>query len=105
MQDFHEYLLFLFRNSAGNTFVRRGEYILTNDDTEDAYMWQALARPGATLTMAAIVRVPISKLEKGYCPKCRKINESTGAVGSLRIVKWYVLSVLWRCPHFNRSLS
>lgn len=86
-QDFHAYMVFLFRERAGRLFVDRGAYTVgPRDSTTNttASLWQALAQPGATLLMAAIVRLP--EPPAGYCPKCHQMSDTNKAVHG--IIMW-----------------
>jgi hypothetical protein len=85
-----------FKESAGRSFVERGEYDIVNEESgalmrmED---WHKNIRPGILLSMAIVVRKNIEKGEKGEngyrCPACK--TEYTGSVGTgyqLERVNW-----------------
>ncbi|KAH0608790.1 uncharacterized protein H6S33_001018 [Morchella sextelata] len=83
-EDFRSLIQMSFKESAGKSFVERGEYDIVNEESgalmrmED---WRNNIRPGILLSMAIVVRKKIEKGENDYrCPACK--TEYTGSVGT-----------------------
>ncbi|KAJ3535527.1 hypothetical protein NM688_g6966 [Phlebia brevispora] len=82
-EEFHGFLLFVFRQTACLTFIQRHDYDLDREghmnENITVAAWEELARPNVTVTMAAIMRMYEGALERGCCPQCRKPSLSGGS--------------------------
>lgn len=91
LKDFRTIVSMCFKESAGKSFVERGEYDITNEESgallrpED---WTVMA--GMKLSMAIIIRKNVKKGERDHrCPACG--TQYTGPVGTgyhLERVNW-----------------
>ncbi len=93
MQIFHKYLLYLFDDSAGLSYVQNGDYDVTEQETEErvAGKWKMIVKPGASLVMSALLRqiVPDEDLQRRECPTCKRVNEVQDE--SRKSTTWYVV--------------
>ncbi|PSR71597.1 hypothetical protein PHLCEN_2v12527 [Hermanssonia centrifuga] len=76
---FHKYLLYLFGDSAGLSYVQSGDYDVTEQETEEgvADRWDMIVKPGSSLVMSALLRrvVPFPDLQRRECPTCERVND------------------------------
>lgn len=88
-------MVFRFSARAGRLFVERGDYSLANGegDVVRTSSWHSVARAGAALLMAAIIRIstepPATPPSLEVCPRCQRVNDINLAInGTLRWCGW-----------------
>ncbi|KAI5836806.1 hypothetical protein DFP73DRAFT_570522 [Morchella snyderi] len=74
-EDFRTILPMFFRDSAGKSFVEKGEYDIMNEENGALLRpenWSYTVRAGMTFSMAIVLRKTIVKGENDYrCPACK----------------------------------
>ncbi|KAI5839119.1 hypothetical protein DFP73DRAFT_221937 [Morchella snyderi] len=92
-EDFRSLVQMGFKESAGKSFVERGEYDIINEESGALLKmeeWGNIIKPGILLSMAIVIRKQMEKGKNDHrCPGCQ--TRYTGSVGignELERVKW-----------------